>query len=80
MKKKAKPAHWSGWPGGQRIQINFLKFKNKLNIWRGKTPNYQWQPAGTTDILYSNLSSALLCTTSDNQLFYLVLTFSYGFQ
>jgi hypothetical protein len=30
--KKAKPAHWSGWPGGQRIKINLKKIKIKIKI------------------------------------------------
>jgi len=30
--------------------------------------------------LLSHLSSAVLCTTSDDQLFYFIFTFSYGFQ
>jgi hypothetical protein len=49
--KKAKPAHWSGWPGGQRIQIKFF--------WSKKTPNYQWQPPGTTDYIIFQFELAI---------------------
>ncbi len=68
--------HWSGWPGGQRIQINFFKKKLKiiLNIWRQKNSQLSMAACRYNRLYYipfwaRNLSSALLCPTSDNQLF-----------